>query len=434
MGGPALLLIASSRLGGAAELLLDCRVLKRVPVLDGFRAYAILGVVGLHLLLLSRVAQPGSHAGLLAWGVLGNIIDTFFIISGFVIFLPVVRRAGELGSIRGFATGRVARLVPAYWLSLLVVLVLLVVVPNQPDLRFVHRLPEILADMAALQMPIRLFDGTFQVGLGINGALWMISVIVGFYFVFPFIARSYFRHPLAGLAIAAAITLIWKEAVLHLPGLWASLDSSSEEAWVSQLVATDELPGWAFSFALGMTGAWAWVRFTAAGDPDRLQRPAAVGAALSLIACGICAYFYGKHASNADTGIIGGSTARENPWLTMPFSAARAALMASIVLAPVWLQRPFDNAPVRRLAELSYGVYLIHLVIAWYVCLVWLDLPRDGTPVSALAWFGVVIPASIAYAYLSRRLVEIPARRWILSRSRREARAAAPPRLRHSDA
>jgi peptidoglycan/LPS O-acetylase OafA/YrhL len=408
--------------------------LKRVPVLDGFRAYAILGVVSLHLLLLSKVAQPGNHAALVSWGVLGNIIDTFFIISGFVIFLPVVRRAGELGSIRDFALGRVARLAPAYWLSLLVVLVLLVVVPNQPDLRFIHRLPEILADMAALQMPIRLFDGTFQVGLGINGALWMISVIVGFYFVFPFIARSYSRHPLAGLAIAAVITLVWKEAVLHLPGFWAWLDHSDEAAWVSQLIATDELPGWAFSFALGMTGAWAWVRVSGSDNLKRLQRPAMIGAALSLAACAVCAYLYGKHASNADTGIIGGSTARENPWLTMPFSAARAALMASIVLAPVWVQRPFDNAPVRRLAELSYGIYLIHLVICWYVCLVWLDLPRDGSLDAALLWFGVVIPTSIAYAYLSRRFVELPAKRWILSWRDGRAKRAVPPGLAQADA
>jgi len=406
--------------------------LKRVPVLDGFRAYAILGVVSLHLLLLSKVAQPGNHAGLIAWGVLGNIIDTFFIISGFVIFLPVVRRAGNLGSVRDFALGRFARLAPAYWLSLAVVLFLLVVVPNQPDVG-VHRLPEILADMAAIQMPIRLFDGAFPVGLDINGALWMISVIVGFYVVFPFIARSYFRHPLAGLAIAAVITLAWKEAVVHLPGFWAWLDHSDEEAWVSQLIATDQLPGWAFSFALGMTGAWAWVRVSKS-DLSRFRQPALVGAGLSLVACGICAYLYGKHASNADTGIIGGSTARENPWLTMPFSVARTALMASIVLAPVWLQRPFDNAPARRLAELSYGIYLIHLVVCWFVCIVWLDLPRDGSLRAALLWFGIVIPTSIVYAYLSRRLVELPAKRWILSARQRPSQPPAQPRLQHSDA
>ena len=398
----------------------------RVPVLDGFRGYAILGVVSMHLLLLSKVVQPGTHVSLVAWGVLGNIIDTFFIISGFVIFLPVVVRNGRLKSVSDFALGRVARLVPGYWLSLAIVIVLLSVIPAL-NTELIHRVPEILADMAALQMPIRLFDGTFQVGLGINGALWMISVIVGFYVVFPFIARSYFRHPLAALAIAAAITLAWKEAVVHLPGIFAWLDHSDEEAWISQLVATDELPGWAFSFALGMTGAWAYVRIARSGRMPRLQRPAVAATAISLVACGICAYFYGRHASNADTGIIGGSTARETPVLTMVFSAARAALMASIALAPLWLQRPFDNPPARRLAELSYGLYLIHLVVAWYVGLVWLELPRDGSARAALLWFGIVLSISIAYAFLSRRLVEQPARRWLLSlrgRSRSDDGAA----------
>jgi acetyltransferase len=407
---------------------------RRVPVLDGFRGYAILGVVTLHLLLLSKVVQPGTHISLAAWGVLGNIIDTFFIISGFVIFLPVVFREGRLGSIRDFALGRAVRLLPAYWLSIAVVIALLVFVPGQADFRFLHRLPEILADMAAIQMPIRLFDGTFQVGLGINGALWMISVIVGFYFVFPFIARSYYRHPLAGLAIAAAITLAWKLAVIHVPGVFGWLDHSGEDTWISQLIATDELPGWAFSFGLGMTGAWAYVEIGKRDLVQRFQARALLSAAVSLIACAICAYLYGRHASNASVGIIGGSTARETPILTMVFSASRAALMASVILAPFWLQRLFANRPAARLAELSYGIYLIHLVAAWYVGLVWLELPRDGSAKAALLWFGTIIPISIAYAWVSRRLVELPVKRWVLSGRRGRQPAVAPSQLQHSDA
>lgn len=407
---------------------------RRVPVLDGFRGYAILGVVSLHLLLLSKVAAPGTHVSLVSWGVFGNIIDTFFIISGFVIFLPVVFREGRLGSIRSFALGRAVRILPAYWLSIAVVILLLVVVPGQADFRFLHRLPEILADMAAIQMPIRLFDGTFQVGLGINGSLWMISVIVGFYFVFPFIARAYYRHPLIGLGIAAGITLGWKLAVLHVPGVFGWLDHSGEATWVSQLIAVDQLPGWAFSFGLGMTGAWAYVEIGKRDLVGRLREKAPIAAAVSFGVCAICAYAYARHASNADTGIIGGSSARENPFLTMALSASRAALMASIILSPLWLQRLFANRPAARIAELSYGIYLIHLVVAWYVGLVWLDLPRDGSLKAALLWFGVVLPISIAYAWGSRRFVELPVKRWVLSVRRGRAPALAPSQLQHSDA
>ncbi len=162
-----------------------------------------------------------------------------------------------------------------------------------------------------------------------------------------------------------------------------------------------------------MTGAWAYVEIGKRDLLQRLQDRALIAFALSLLACVICAYFYGRHASDASTGIIGGSTARETPVLTMVFSASRAALMASAILAPLWLQRPFANRPAAKLAEVSYGIYLIHLVVAWYVGLIWLDLPRDGSVKAALLWFGTVIPISIAYAWASRRFVELPVKRWV---------------------
>ncbi len=74
---------------------------RRVPVLDGFRGYAILGVVSLHVLLLSKVVTPGTDVSLITWGALGNIVDTFFIISGFV-HLQCRWRSGR----RGVATSR----------------------------------------------------------------------------------------------------------------------------------------------------------------------------------------------------------------------------------------------------------------------------------------------------------------------------------------
>lgn len=405
----------------------------RVPVLDGFRGYAILGVVTIHLLLVSRVVTQ--HGDVLAWGLLGNVIDTFFIISGFVIFLPVAFR-GELGSVRDFALGRIARIIPGYWLSIAVVILLVAFAPPAGAESPIHRLPEIVGDLAALQMPIRLFDATFPLGMGVNGALWMISVIVGFYVVFPFIARPYARHPLIGLALAAAVTLGWKELVLHAPGFFAWLDHSGEPTWVNQLIATDQLPGWMFSFALGMTGASAYVALHRREAERSFQRPATVAVAVSLVACGICAYLYGERASDAAVAVLAGGSAREEIGLTMVYSVARAALMGSIILAPIWMQRPFTNAAARKFAELGYGIYLIHVVVVTYVGVRWLDLPTDGTLGAALVWFAVVIPTSMVYAELSRRFVELPAKRRILSRGARGQRAphAAPPRLRHSDA
>lgn len=383
-------------------------------MVDGFRAYAILGVVVLHLLLLSGAVEQGTADSLIAWGLLGNIIDIFFIISGFALFLPVVIRNGELGPIRNFAVGRAARLLPAYWLSLAMLLALIALYPTDigrgvgPQVQ-IPGVAEVLAQMAALQMPIRLFDGTFPIGFGLNGALWLLSIIVGFYVVFPFIAKSYYRRPLIGLAIAAAITFGWKLFVQEVPGFFRWLDQS--DTLVVSLNASDQLPGWAFSFALGMTGAWAYVRALRGGPLDRFQRQAVWAAAGALIAYAICAYLYGRSASEAPGAAIGGTVARSSPELVIAYSLSRAALLAAIALAPFWLRAPFDNAPVRKVAEFSYGIYLIHLVVCAYVCSALLGLPTDGSLKAVTSWFGVAVAVSVAYAWVSLRYVEAPFRR-----------------------
>jgi peptidoglycan/LPS O-acetylase OafA/YrhL len=387
----------------------------RVPVVDGFRAYAILGVVSLHLLLLSGVAQQETTGSLVLWGLLGNVIDVFFIISGFVLFLPVVLRDGELGSLRNFAVGRAARLIPPYWLCIAVMLALIALYPEglgrgpTPDIPF-PSLGDVLGNLAALQMPIRLIDGTFPIGFGFNGALWLLSIIVGFYVVFPLIARSYFRHPFIGLAIAAAITLGWKLLVQEVPEFFQWLDQA--DTLISSLNASDQLPGWAFSFGLGMTGAWLYVWAARGGPLERFRSKALWVAAFAGVAAAICAYFYGETASGTSFGVIGGSLARTSPALSIAYSLSRAVLLAAIALGPLWLRAPFDNNPVRKVAELSYGVYLIHLVVATYVCGALLLLPTDGSLKAVGSWFAVGLSLSFAFAWLSFRYVEGPSRLW----------------------
>lgn len=117
------------------------RVASHIPVVaafDGYRAYAILGVVMLHLLGQSGVlAAAGSNwFGQLILGTLGQSVDILFIISGFVVFLPTVARHGEFGSVSSYAVRRAARLVPAYWAVLVIVLVLISLVTVDPPIPF----------------------------------------------------------------------------------------------------------------------------------------------------------------------------------------------------------------------------------------------------------------------------------------------------------
>ena len=69
-------------------------------------------------------------------------------------------------------------------------------------------------------------------------------------------ARPYSRHPLIGLALAAAVTIAWKQTVEWAPEIFERLSSRDPDAVAG--LAVDQFPGWAFSFGLGMTAAWAY--------------------------------------------------------------------------------------------------------------------------------------------------------------------------------
>jgi len=141
----------------------------RVHAIDGFRAYAILCVVAFHLLVLAGALEAGTTTTLITWGVLGNVIDAFFIVSGFVLFLAVVRRGGEVGSLRSFALGRGARLIPPYWITLVLMLALLAFVATPPaaaalGVQGTPDIPSVIVHFAGLQMPARMLDSNLLIG------------------------------------------------------------------------------------------------------------------------------------------------------------------------------------------------------------------------------------------------------------------------------
>lgn len=380
---------------------------RRIPALDGIRGLAILGVAALHLLLVAQspIATSPGLQGTITWAVLGNVIDVFFIVSGFLVFLPMVRRGG-VGSFSDYALGRISRVAPGYWLCLVVLFVLTTWLSFSPYI-VSPNLGNIVVHLFALQMPVRSFDPSIPVGFGIDGGLWMISIIVGFYVVLPFIAGPYLRRPLAGLIAAAALTVLWKEALLHFPSPFESLSNGTAPAQNIPLIGVNQLPGWAFSFALGMSAAWAWENVSLERARAVILNRWFILAAVTVYL--VCGYRYG-HLAAETAAADSGTRARLRVFSSLGGSASRAALIAIVVLGPLWLRRPFEARAPRRLGELSYGLYLIHLPLAFYV-LYLIDPPRDGSAFAVLAWFGLVLPVSLVYSQLSLTLIERPALR-----------------------
>jgi peptidoglycan/LPS O-acetylase OafA/YrhL len=86
----------------------------KIPYLDGLRGYSILSVIVMHAVGSQRVPRWLIPADLLLGnGWLG--VDTFFVISGFLITTLLLREVDRTGtiSLRGFYQRRIARIFPA---------------------------------------------------------------------------------------------------------------------------------------------------------------------------------------------------------------------------------------------------------------------------------------------------------------------------------
>lgn len=382
-----------------------------VPVFDGYRAFAILGVVVLHLLRASGMVGTGDDdlIARLTWGTVGHSIDVLFIVSGFVVFLPTVARAGRMGSVKAYAIRRISRLYPAYWLILTIILIL-IATTTVTDLAM-PSFRDVLINYSGLHVPLGLPIPGISTGFGVNSATWTLSVEVCFYLVLPLIAGFWSRRPWLCLLGAAVVTVAWNEFFQHLGQINSDLGLGIDGGEVIRLAVSSTLqfPSWAFSFGVGMTAAWVFV------NRDAIFARLGEGAVTALkVAGGVALVFFAWRASlHSDDGAfeLVAEQTRFNPWIALGFSGSLAMVMAGVALRPGRFGRIFSNRPVRRLGDISYGIFLSHLVIMTFVGAA-LDLPQNGSLRDLALWAVIVIPASVLYGYLSARFLEQPIRRW----------------------
>lgn len=386
-----------------------------VPVFDGYRAFAILAVVMLHVTGIAGISEPGVENPIsrMIWGTLGHAVEILFVVSGFVVFLPTVARQGRFGSKGSFAIRRGARLLPAYWMILLVGL--LVILTIDPPFSSLPGPGDLLANFTGTMVPADLIWKDVTVGFGVNPPLWTLSAEIAFYLVLPFVATAFFRHPRIGLAISLLITVAWSLAFEHIDQVtdFLGISASFEDLIRLNLLSVLQFPTWVYSFGLGMFGAWAWVRLS--------SRPGGFTQAgrLTLLSGGVLL---------ATTWAIGGDfdRTRDSLLLSLLFSTALATFMVAYALAPASWQRPLAAPRIRVLGDISYGIYLSHMLIA-IVIVSEFSLPRDGDLWSLVVWTAAVVPASILYGYLSARFLEQPIRRWARKYGRSGLTDGAPP-------
>ena len=372
-----------------------------VPALDGFRAAAVIGVVLWHC--WGRSGNPsGEGIGRLAAGVFPSSIYVLFIISGFVMFLPTAAR-GRFGSVRAYALRRVARIAPAYYLSLVVVLALfpLLVPPNLtvPD----PSAANVLAHFGFVSQPLRIIDPpTYKAGFNVNGPLWTLSVEATFYVLLPLVAVPFFRRPVVGLAVAFAIAILWRVFVY---------DPSQPGVYLNQL------PFWAGAIAVGMAAAWAFVRIMRSAYEPRARRLAVPAQLCSLAALAVLAWVAGGQGTGGfDETYV---SAQRSIAISTAFPLMLGAFMLATAFASGVTSRPFTNRAARWVGDRSYGIYVIHFVVMMFAVLQLDVAAQRGGALEFAKWVAIVLPPSMLYGWASYQLAELPVRRWARRVSRR---------------
>ncbi len=359
----------------------------RFPLLDGMRAVAALSVVAYHVAFYARATEHGWTGALLSR--LGVGVTIFFLISGFVLYRPMVRARweGEPGRPLGiYASHRALRILPAYWLALTV----LAIYPG---------LTGVFTDRWWVYYGFgQVYSGeTILSGIG---PAWSLCTEVAFYAALPLVATALGRAWRGGGRRGVRIEL----AVLAGLGLASLGFRAAIELGSGAPFVTQTLLGTFDGFALGM--GLAVVSVALAG---RARQPAAVrfiaarpGAVWGVaLACFVAAAAIGgpDPAFVLGTGVPAGEAIA----VRLLGLACAVALLAPAMF-PRGTLRP--HPLLAWLGAISYGIYLWHYPVIQRVTV---GPDMEGFP-GGSGWriAAIAVPVTIACAALSWYAVERP--------------------------
>jgi len=153
---------------------------QNIDALDGLRGCAALLIVLLHV--LQYVPRPPTivRQSIGAWSMLETGVELFFVLSGFLLFLPYARAAfigGPIPSTKRFFQRRALRILPAYWASL-AICVMVISLAGSASIG--------TTDIALhIALAHNLLSST---DMSINGLYWTMAIEVQFYMILPLIA------------------------------------------------------------------------------------------------------------------------------------------------------------------------------------------------------------------------------------------------------
>jgi peptidoglycan/LPS O-acetylase OafA/YrhL len=380
----------------------------RFPGLDSIRGLAAVAVLAVHA--VGVYARGAGDDWVRPWVMRFDVaVPIFILLSGFLLYRPfVVARhdAEPLPSLSAYGWRRVLRVVPGYWVALVVAGVVL----GLPGVLTEHGIPRYF-------LFLQIYDRDT-----LNGGIpqtWTLCTDVAFYLLLPLVivavwrlGRRGLRSELLGLGLLVLLSEAWKAWVL-LSGQVGD-HTIANEPW---LIA---LPAYLDMFAVGMVLAVAVVHWEDRGGPPGwvTRRPGAWWlVALVLFAASAVALDGVDPRGYTHTQVI----VRH----TLHLGIAVGVVVPGII-GGGWIERFLRLRPLRRMGTVSYGFYLYHLTVLGLLGRWGLAHLEDSVP-KYLLWFVVAFAGSYLLAELSWRLVERPALRFKPPLRPRRRRAAARP-------
>ncbi|MDO5502215.1 MAG: acyltransferase [Actinomycetia bacterium] len=359
--------------------------LSRLPALDGLRGMAALLVVLTHASFLTgSTTSTGLVGHLMGRGDFG--VSLFFALSGFLLYRILVAEAQDSGRphIGSYAARRFARVLPAYWLTVLVIVA--------------------LTGAGARDSLLHLTGTQIYVAdsmLPAFGQSWSIATELSFYLLLPFLVvglQSLRRRspllPMRALLVALVVT----SALGFVVGSATLGQDIILERW---------LPWRAPHFLVGMIFAEALIAPQVRAARWLRTRARDVGGCLAVAGAAYLA---------STTPLAGSLLLEPAHGLQLVLRTGFATLFAAGLLLPLalgqtsawstFLSRPF----VRWLGVISYGIFLWHLPVfeaLFYVS----DASFFRGGLVPLLIVGV--PISMLLGFLSHQFLELPISRLV---------------------
>lgn len=328
---------------------------------DLLRLIAAAGVMALHVVDLSR--EPS--LSFLLWADTKIALATFFVISGYLVFMSCERTP----SLRDYTSKRLRRIVPAYAAVVLACAFLGVLISTLPpsDYFGLAWLRYVVANLGFLNFLQPSLPGVFthnpMPGAPVNGALWTIKVELMFYAVVPaivWLSRRFGHHLVLGMGFIAAC--VWWGGFMHLAY------STGKPAYVE---IAKQMPGQLMFF---LPGAWCYC------ERDRLRR---LGWRLGAIGMLALLLSYQWDQTRPTFGVF-----------LYPLALSACVSWAAHNL-------PYLGS-VTRHGDLSYGVYILHFPIIQ-------TLVHFGVfSASPLGGLALLLALVVGLSWLSWHAIEAP--------------------------